>query len=139
MPSSSIDSWAIVSSTANCTVVSGNTVNIVSAGPCELTASQAGNASYTPAAPVQLGVTIAKAPQTLSFEAQTPASHVYAKDKSFAITPVATSSHPDPARPIAIRAGYGAAGARVTANRLLSNVAISSAIEVRGQQDAIHL
>ena len=39
----------------------------------------------------------------------------------------------------AIRAGYGAAGARVAAHRLLTNVAISSAIEVRGQQDAIHL
>jgi len=36
----------------------------------------------------------------------------------------------------AIRAGYGAAGARVTAHRLLTNAAISSAIAARQQDDA---
>lgn len=36
----------------------------------------------------------------------------------------------------AIRAGYGAAGARVTAHRLLTNAAISSAIAARQQADA---
>lgn len=36
----------------------------------------------------------------------------------------------------AIRAGYGAAGARVAAHRLLTNVAISSAIEARQSADA---
>ena len=36
----------------------------------------------------------------------------------------------------AIRAGYGAAGARVTAHRLLTNAAISSAIAARQQVDA---
>lgn len=39
----------------------------------------------------------------------------------------------------AIRAGYGAAGARVAAYRLLTNVAISSAIEARQQADATRL
>ncbi len=39
----------------------------------------------------------------------------------------------------AIRAGYGAAGARVAAHRLLTNVAISSAIEVRQRVDATRL
>lgn len=39
----------------------------------------------------------------------------------------------------AIRAGYGAAGARVAAYRLLSNVAISSLIETRRQADAARL
>jgi phage terminase small subunit len=39
----------------------------------------------------------------------------------------------------AIRAGYGAAGARVAAHRLLTNVAISSAIETRQKADASRL
>lgn len=39
----------------------------------------------------------------------------------------------------AIRAGYGAAGARVAAHRLLTNVAISSAIEARRQADSARL
>ena len=39
----------------------------------------------------------------------------------------------------AIRAGYGAAGARVAAHRLLTNVAISSAIEARQRVDATRL
>lgn len=39
----------------------------------------------------------------------------------------------------AIRAGYGAAGARVAAHRLLTNVAISSAIEVKQRADAARL
>lgn len=39
----------------------------------------------------------------------------------------------------AIRAGYGAAGARVAAHRLLTNVAISSAIEARQRADGERL
>ena len=39
----------------------------------------------------------------------------------------------------ATRAGYGAAGARVAAYRLLTNVAISSAIEARQRVDATRL
>ncbi len=39
----------------------------------------------------------------------------------------------------AIRAGYGATGARVAAHRLLTNVAISSAIEARQRVDAARL
>lgn len=39
----------------------------------------------------------------------------------------------------ATRAGYGAAGARVAAYRLLTNVAISSAIEARQRADATRL
>jgi len=39
----------------------------------------------------------------------------------------------------AIRAGYGALGARVAAHRLLTNVAISSAIEARQRVDAARL
>ena len=38
-----------------------------------------------------------------------------------------------------IRAGYGALGARVAAHRLLTNVAISSAIEARQRVDAARL
>ena len=39
----------------------------------------------------------------------------------------------------AIRAGYGSGGARVAAHRLLTNVAISSAIEARQRVDATRL
>lgn len=39
----------------------------------------------------------------------------------------------------ATRAGYGAAGARVAAHRLLTNVAISSAIEARRRADSARL
>ena len=39
----------------------------------------------------------------------------------------------------AIRAGYGAAGARVAAHRLLTNVAICSAIEARQRADGERL
>lgn len=39
----------------------------------------------------------------------------------------------------AMRAGYGASGARVAAHRLLTNVAISSAIEARQRADATRL
>ncbi len=45
----------------NCTV-SGNTVHLTSAGSCTITASQAGNANYQPAANVQRSFTINPAP-----------------------------------------------------------------------------
>ena len=84
---------------AVCTV-SGTEVTMVSAGTCTIVANQPGNNNYEAATQVSRNVAIGVAPQKLTFPAQTPASHVYAKDKSFAITPVATSSHPDPARPV---------------------------------------
>lgn len=52
--------------TGTCTVV-GSTANIVAAGPCTITANQAGNANYNPAPQVTRNLTIAKAPQVITF------------------------------------------------------------------------
>ncbi len=47
-------------------------------------------------------VTVAKVPQTLTFPAQSPASHGFVNGGTFAVNPVATSDSPaNPARPIA--------------------------------------
>ena len=51
---------------AVCTV-SGSTLNIVAAGVCSITASQAGNASYLPATPVSQSFTVTQASQTITF------------------------------------------------------------------------
>jgi hypothetical protein len=50
----------------NC-AVSSATVHLTGAGSCTITASQAGNASYNPAADVSRSFTIAKANQTITF------------------------------------------------------------------------
>jgi hypothetical protein len=52
----------------NCTV-SGSTVHITGAGSCAITASQAGDGTYSPAANVQQSFSIAKAAQTTTFGA----------------------------------------------------------------------
>src|SRR5260221_262183 len=51
-----------------CTV-SGSTASIVSAGICNLTANQAGNASYSPAPQVRANVTITQLSQSINFPA----------------------------------------------------------------------
>jgi hypothetical protein len=53
-----------------CTV-SGATVTIVAAGTCTIQASQAGNATYAPAATVSQSFAVAKANQTITFAALT--------------------------------------------------------------------
>jgi hypothetical protein len=52
--------------TGTCTV-SGSTATIVAAGACSITANQAGNANYNPASQVTRNVTIAQAPQVITF------------------------------------------------------------------------
>jgi uncharacterized delta-60 repeat protein len=68
--SASVNSGLNVSFSAagNC-AVSSNTVHINSAGPCTITASQAGGANYDAAAEVARSFNIAKAGQTISFGA----------------------------------------------------------------------
>src|SRR5437016_9343077 len=56
------------SATCNCTV-SGNTVHLTGAGACTITASQAGNANFNPATDVPQSFNIAKANQTITFNA----------------------------------------------------------------------
>jgi hypothetical protein len=45
----------------------GFTANIIAAGSCSITANQAGDAYFSPAAPVNRVITIAQAPQTITF------------------------------------------------------------------------
>ncbi len=86
---------SFASNTPTVCTVSGSTVTMVSAGTCTLTADQAGNASYTPAPQVLQNVAIDKASQTLTFPAQSPASHTFAQGGTFTISPLATSAEPN--------------------------------------------
>ena len=54
--------------TAVCTV-SGSTVSFVAGGSCTITASQAGNSSYAPAASVSQTFQVVSSPQTITFSA----------------------------------------------------------------------
>ena len=54
------------SDTTICTV-SGNVATFIAAGNCTITASQAGNATYAPAAPVAQTITVNAIPQTITF------------------------------------------------------------------------
>jgi chitinase len=56
------------SASGTCTV-SGTTVHLTGAGSCTITASQAGNATYSPATPVARSFTVSKADQTITFAA----------------------------------------------------------------------
>ncbi|MGO1003140.1 autotransporter domain-containing protein [Lysobacter sp. CA196] len=78
---------------AACTV-SGNTVTIVSAGNCSLSADQAGNANYSAAPQASLVVAIGVATQSISNFAANPAAPVYAPGGSFTVsaTPGLSSS-----------------------------------------------
>jgi hypothetical protein len=53
------------SSTASVCTVSGSTVTYLAAGTCTVTANQAGNATYNPASPVSLNITVPAAVPTL--------------------------------------------------------------------------
>jgi sugar lactone lactonase YvrE len=60
---------SFVSGTTPVCTVSGTTVTIVAAGSCSITASQLGNATYSPAPPVTRSFTVGKAAQTITFGA----------------------------------------------------------------------
>jgi hypothetical protein len=62
---------SFASSNSTVATVSGNTVNVVGAGSTTLSATQAGNADYLPGEATQV-LTVAKAPQTITFAALTP-------------------------------------------------------------------
>ena len=70
--------------------VAGSTVTIVSAGTCQIEASQDGNSLYLAAADVVQPVTINPAAQTIAFGAQS--AQPYLPGGSFAINPLATAS-----------------------------------------------
>ena len=60
---------SFASTTTSVCTVSGSTVTIVAGGPCSITASQAGNASYAAATPVSQSFTVNPASQTITFGA----------------------------------------------------------------------
>ena len=72
------DSGEPVTFTADgaCTVT-GNNVHLTGAGSCTITASQAGNANYNAATPVERTFSIAKANQTITFAASTPTTKTF--------------------------------------------------------------
>ncbi len=79
----------LASSTTGICTISGNTVTMVSAGVCQLTASQAGNTNFNAAAPVNNSVTIGKADQTITFA--DPADQAFVAGGTFT-TPASSTS-----------------------------------------------
>ena len=77
-----------------CTI-SGNTVTILNAGTCALTANQAADANYSAASQVALNVVIAAATQTITNFAANPTTPVFAPNGTFTVSATAgTSSSP---------------------------------------------
>ncbi|QNN46135.1 IPT/TIG domain-containing protein [Thermomonas brevis] len=74
--------------------VSGNTVTMLAAGHCALTANQAADANYTAAPEATLDVTIAAAAQAITGFASNPEHPVYAPNGTFSVsaTPGASTS-----------------------------------------------
>jgi len=70
---------------AVCTVA-GNTVTMVSAGTCGLTADQAGNANYSAAPQAALNVAIGQAGQTITNFVANPAAPVYTPSGTFTVS-----------------------------------------------------
>ena len=77
--------------TGVCTVA-GSTVTIVGAGACTIRASQAGNANYNAAAPVDQSFTVAKATQAITF-AQPP-------DRAFNESPITVAATASSSLPV---------------------------------------
>ena len=77
--------------TGVCTVA-GSTVTIVGAGACTIRASQAGNANYNAAAPVDQPFTVAKATQAITF-AQPP-------DRAFNESPITVAATASSSLPV---------------------------------------
>jgi uncharacterized repeat protein (TIGR03803 family) len=79
-----------VSGNTNVATVSANTVTIVGAGTATITASQAGDATYNPALPVNQDLVVQKINQTISFSIN---SHVLG-EAPFTISATASSGLP---------------------------------------------
>ncbi|MCU1458201.1 MAG: hypothetical protein JWL73_2293 [Actinomycetia bacterium] len=79
------------SNTAPVCTVAGSTVTIVSVGQCTIEASQAGDASFGPAAPVDQSFTVVPASQTITFG---PLGNKSYGDAPFTVSATATSGLP---------------------------------------------
>ncbi len=88
------------SSTTPVCTVSGTTVSIVAAGTCTLTADQAGDVAWNAAPQATQSLVIAQAGQSLTFPAQTVASHWIDPGSTFDIAPLASSAEPNSGEPI---------------------------------------
>jgi hypothetical protein len=80
----------VASTTPGVCTVSGNTVTQVNAGTCNLTASQAGNANYNSATPVNQSVIIGKANQFITFA--DPADQTFTPTGTFSAPATSTSA-----------------------------------------------
>jgi hypothetical protein len=88
--SSSMLPVSFASLTSGACTVDLSTVTIVSAGTCTIRASQAGAAAFAAATPVDQDITVERAPQVITFAAQSPASQSFVNGGSFAVNPLAT-------------------------------------------------
>ena len=79
---------SFASSTPTVCTVAGTTLDIVGAGTCTVTASQAGNDDYNPAPSVERSFQVTKLDQTITF-AQPASPAVY--NSTFSVAPTATS------------------------------------------------
>lgn len=86
----------------DCSVTSAGVVTGINAGTnnCVITATQAGNASYSTGTATQT-ISIGMAPQSLTFPAQTPASRFFVLNSTFPVNPLATSASPNSGNAIA--------------------------------------
>ena len=80
----------VTSTTVGVCTIAGNTVTHVSAGTCNLTASQAGNGNYNAATSVNQSVTISKADQAILFDA--PANQTFVPNGTFSAPATSDSS-----------------------------------------------
>lgn len=80
------------STTTSVCTVAGNTVTMLAAGTCSLTADQAGDGHYNAAPQVTLDVAIGTATQTITGFSATPTAPVYAPNGTFALAAVGGAS-----------------------------------------------
>jgi uncharacterized protein (TIGR03437 family) len=81
------------STTPSVCAVSGSTVTVLTLGTCSITASQAGNAHYSPAANVTQSFTVYSAAQTINFSIPFPAAYPITAG-TFMVTASASSGLP---------------------------------------------
>jgi len=74
------------STTASVCSVAGNTVTMIAAGTCSLTANQAGNANYSAASQVALDVAIGAASQAITAFVANPAAPTFARGGTFTLS-----------------------------------------------------
>ncbi|HZX75581.1 autotransporter domain-containing protein [Lysobacter sp.] len=80
------------SATPSVCSISGDTVTMIAAGTCSLTADQAGNASYAAAPQVTLDVAIGIAAQAITGFSANPAEPVYSRGGTFVLSAIGGAS-----------------------------------------------